>query len=87
MPNERQCVVLEDDVTGTMKLPNQTEMISLNGFDCSDADIDFAIDNQLADKQFRLVYDDEPEWDEPEIPEDCPENELDEVCSIYSFTY
>ena len=86
-PYERECVRLEDSITGAMKLPNQAEIISLKSFDCQNADINFAVDNQLADKQFRLIYDDEPEWDEQVIPEDCPENELDEVFNIYSSTY
>jgi hypothetical protein len=39
--------------------------------------IDFSVDNQLADKDFRLIYDDEPDWDEPEMPVECPENEVE----------
>jgi hypothetical protein len=82
-PDERQHVVQDDDVTGITKLPDKTENIVLNSFDyCNIADIDFAIDNQLADKAFRLVYDDDPEWDtpewdQPEIPDECPEKELE----------
>ena len=78
VPNERQRVTITDDVTGTTKLADETEDIYLSGFDfCDEADIDFAVDNHLTDKEFRLVYDDEPEWDEPEIPENCPVNELE----------
>jgi hypothetical protein len=62
-----------------MRLMNETEMITLSGFDYNNADIDFAIDNQLTDKEFKIIYDDEPEWDEPEIPEDCPDNEFEIV--------
>ena len=82
IPNERQRVVHKDDITGIIKLPDKTENIFLRSFDfCDEADIDFAVDNHLADKDFRLVYDDEPEWDEPEIPENCPENEF-EPCLV-----
>ena len=82
MPNERQRVVCTDDVTGTTKLPDEIENILLRSFDfCDEADIDFAVDNQLADKKFRLIYDDEPEWDEQEIPVNCPENEF-EPCLV-----
>jgi len=79
-PAERQQVVVEDDLTGIMKLPNKKENIILSGFDFRNlADIDFAVDNQLTDKEFRLVYDDDPEWDETEKPIDCPENEFEKA--------
>ena len=82
-PDERKQVVIEDDITGTISLPGKTENITLKSFDyCNFADIDFAVDNQLADKEFKLVYDDEPEWDNPEMPEDCPENEKETTYKI-----
>ena len=85
MPDEKQKVVREDDVTGTMELPDKTEDIYLKSFDyCDLADIDFAVDNLLADKEFKLVYDDEPEWDEPEMPEDCPKNEKEIAHKIFT---
>ena len=81
IPDERQKVVKVDDVKGTMSIPNKTENIALQSFNyCDLADIDCAVDNQLTDKEFRLVYDDEPEWDEQEMPEDCPVNELEIIC-------
>ena len=80
VPDERQRVVHEDDITGVKTLPDETENILLRGFNfCNAADIDFAVDNQLADKEFRFVYDDEPDWDEPEMPVECPENEVEIV--------
>ena len=83
IPDERHKVVRVDDVAGTTSLPDKTENILLSGFNyCKTADIDCAVDNQLADKEFRLVYDDESEWDEPEIPDDCPENECERVYQI-----
>ena len=84
-PNERQHVAFIDDVTGAKRLANETEKITLGSFnyDRYNVDIDFAIVNQLADKEFRLVYDDEPEWYEPETPEDCPENEIEKVSKIH----
>jgi len=79
-PVDRQRVIREEDILGIRfkVLPDETENIYLNCFDFSNkADIDFAVDHHLADKEFRLVYDDEPEWDEPEIPENCPVNEFE----------
>jgi len=82
VPNERQCVTTTDDVTGTTKLADETDDIYLSSFDfCDEADIDFAVDHHLPDKKFRLVYDDEPEWDEQEMPENCPENEFEPCLS------
>ena len=83
-PDERQRVADLDDVTGIKRLPDETENILLKSFDFhDDADIDFAVDNQLTDRKFRLIYDDEPEWDKPEISEGCPENEIEEESSIF----
>jgi len=80
IPDERRQVIKEEDVTGAISLPDRTENISLKSFDyCDLTGIDFAVDNLLADKKFRLVYDDESEWDEPEIPIDCPENKVEKV--------
>jgi len=81
-PDERLRVSGKDDISGITKLPAETEEIKLNSFSFYDAaDLDFAVDNQLADKEFRLIYDDEPEWDEAEIPVGCPEEEVDLVLS------
>ena len=83
-PVDRQRVIREADISGIRfkVLPDETENILLNSFNFGKkADIEFAVDNHLAEKEFRLVYDDEPEWDEPEIPVNCPENEF-EPCLV-----
>jgi len=77
MPGERQCVSSKDDITGVLNFPSESTEISLGGFTSCDVDLDFAVDHQLADREFSLVYDDEPDWNEPEIPEDCPKDELE----------
>ena len=83
-PDERQYVSCKDDITGLKKLPKENEEIKLSSFSYDEkADLDFAIDNQLADKEFRLVYDDDPDWDEPEKPVYCPE---DDFCRKFRFS-
>ena len=76
-PKDRERVANVDDVTGKTKLPDKEENILLNGYNYCDTEIEFAVDNLLSDKEFRLIYDDEPEWDEPELPVGCPENEFE----------
>jgi hypothetical protein len=49
--------------TRTGNEADKEDEVKLDGFECKLASIDFACDNQLADKEFRLIYDDEPEWD------------------------
>jgi len=84
-PDERQHVASKNDVTGEIKFPEETENILLSSFNfCDEADIDFAVNNQLADKEIRLIYDDEPEWDEPEIQGNCPEDEIEKESKIYT---
>ena len=75
MPSERLRAVHDDG-----GLPAETENIRLCSFRFYDADdLDFTVDNELADKEFRLVYDDEPDWGEPEMLVNCPEDELELV--------
>jgi len=71
------------DVVMEKRLSDKTVQIFLCSFRHwqYNEDIYFAVDNQLADREFRLIYDDEPEWDEPEIPEKCPVNEF-EPCLV-----
>jgi hypothetical protein len=58
--DERQRCTHEDAVTGIKKKPDKTEKIKLTGFAYYDrANVDFTIDNKLADKEFRLIYDEE----------------------------
>ncbi|GHT11408.1 hypothetical protein AGMMS4956_04390 [Bacteroidia bacterium] len=50
------------------------EEIKLYGYSKTGIDLDFAVDEQLADMMFRLVYDDDAEWEEddkitPEVPD------------------
>ena len=81
---ERQDVEIRD-VTGAISLPDKTGMIILSGFvlykdfNYIIANVEFYVDNQLEDKEFRLAYDDEAEWDESSVPEDCPEEELETI--------
>ena len=76
--DERKYIASVDNITGIKKLPDENENIRLCSFSFRNtADIDFAIDNQLADKGFRLIYDDEPDWDYTGISAPCPENEFE----------
>ena len=76
-PGEKQNLISEEK-SGQI---SEDEDVSLVGYICKLTDIDFAIDNQLQDKTFCLVYDDEAEWDEPETQDDFPvdENEKTEA--------
>ena len=81
-PDDRRRVTREEDIIGLKfkVFPDETENINLSVFNFgNETGLDFAIDNHLPNKEFRLVYDDDPEWDEPEVPENCPVNEL-ELC-------
>jgi hypothetical protein len=61
MPDQRQKVSKTDDITGEKHSPASDEKISLGSFSNSVTDVDFYEDNQLPDKEFRLIYDDEPD--------------------------
>jgi hypothetical protein len=49
--------------TRTGNKADEKDEVKLDGFECELASIDFACDNQLVDNEFRLIYDNEPEWD------------------------
>jgi hypothetical protein len=64
MPGEKQRCTKIDDVKTSKN--DKNEDITLDSFTSLCASVDFATDNRLKDKEFRLVYDDEDDWDEQE---------------------
>jgi hypothetical protein len=69
--------------TRTGNKAGEEDEVKLDGFECELASIDFSCDNELADNEFRLIYDDEPEWDEPEKEDNVPEDELQVIQSLF----
>ena len=80
-PGDKQHIINEKG-----EKASEDEEVSIGGFGCKLTDIDFAIDNQLQDKTFCLIYDDDVEWVNSEMP-DAPEEKIEEVKFKKSFCY
>jgi hypothetical protein len=40
--------------------PDENHYIKISSFETSKASVEFAVDNNLKDKEFRLIYDSDP---------------------------
>ena len=76
MPNEKQKVNRFNEMTNRIEKPNNNEYICISSFKSLKASVEFAIDHKLNDKEFRLVYDSEPDWGDDEIFVNTPVEKL-----------
>jgi len=63
MPNEKHRVLRKDFLSNKQIEPMEGEFIALVSFENSKCTVDFAIDNNLEDRAFVLIYDSDPDWD------------------------
>jgi hypothetical protein len=78
MPGEKQNVSKTDGFSNKKTIPSQDEYVKLSGFNNITASLEFATDNELKDKEFRLIYDSDPDFDDEEAI-DVPVEELELV--------
>lgn len=78
-PNEKENVTKNNELTNQEEIINKNEEVKIAGFKTTNTDIDFAIDEELNDKEFRLVYDSDAEWDNDDMLIDLPFFEKDLV--------
>jgi hypothetical protein len=62
VPGEKEKLRRINNVTGEITVPEPNEKISLTAFQTEANDLDFAVDENLLDRELRLVYDSEPDW-------------------------
>ena len=79
MPSEKENVNKLNELTNKTEKLNKNEYVIISSFKTSKASVDFAIDFNLNDKEFRLIYDSDPDWDNDETTIDSPVNELHKV--------
>jgi hypothetical protein len=79
MPNEKQKVNRTNELTNKIEKPNDDEYIGISTFETMKASVDFAIDIKLKDKEFRLIYDSDPDWGDDDIIVDSPVNEFEKT--------
>ena len=79
IPNAKKSVFHIDDQTQEHIPVHDDEQIEINGYEAENYALTFAVDNEIADKSFTLMFDDNPDWDddnsdEPDTPLTEPEN-------------
>jgi len=79
MPNEKEKVNRLNELTNKIEKPNKNEYIGISTFETIKTSVDFAIDNNLKDKEFRLIYDSDPDWDEDNLIIDSPVEEFEKA--------
>ncbi|WP_055431322.1 hypothetical protein [Candidatus Symbiothrix dinenymphae] len=75
MHGEKEKCIPRDDKAA---IAGKNGQISLCSFDKAGTSLRFAVDNQLKDKTFRLIYDDDADWGDEE-PVEVPVEELEFV--------
>jgi hypothetical protein len=79
IPNEKQRVAKLNDLTNIIEKPNSKEYVKISGFETMKASLEFAVDVKLKNKEFRLVYDSEPDWGDSFEIIDTPIEKLKKV--------
>src|SRR5690554_4455046 len=75
IPSEKQKVYKLNDLTNKPEKLKDNEYIGISAFETMKASIDFAIDIKLKDKEFRLIYDSDPDWENDDVINDLPVEE------------
>ncbi|OFX50534.1 MAG: hypothetical protein A2066_09330 [Bacteroidetes bacterium GWB2_41_8] len=80
VPGEKDKLYRKDELTEAVVKPLPDEEIRVSGFNSSACSLDFAVANNLSDREFCLIYDSDPEWDNETImPIPIETNEKDIV--------
>jgi len=79
IPNEKERVNRLNELTNKIEKPKENEYIGISTFKTIKASVDFAIDNNLKDKEFKLIYDSDPDWDEDDLIIDSPVEEFEKT--------
>ncbi|GEM_PF-1792528 len=84
VPGEKDKLYRTDELTERILKPQPNENVGVSGFNSAACSLGFAIDNNLNDRKFRLVYDSDPEWnDETGCPNPIETDEKKQKCSIF----
>ena len=60
---ERRKVIRKNELSNLAELPSDDDIIELSTFKSNNCSLDFAINENLSDKEFLLIFDSEPDWD------------------------
>jgi len=76
IPGEKQKLYRMDELTNKRIEPQEMEEVSIFSYKSDFGSVEFAIDEDLGDKEFLLIYDSDPDWEDGSINENPVEDEL-----------
>lgn len=62
VPGEKEKLHHVNELTHEVSYPKLNEKVGINQFSTTNCSLEFAVDDQLEDKEFVLVYDSDPDW-------------------------
>ena len=62
VPGEKEKLHHVNELTNEVSYLKFNEKVGINQFSTGNCSLEFAVDDQLEDKEFVLVYDSDPEW-------------------------
>lgn len=75
IPGEKQKLHRIDELTNKIIQPQEIEEVSIFSYKSDFCSVEFAIDENLSDKDFLLIYDSDPDWGDDSINKIPVENE------------
>ena len=72
---EKQKLYRKDELLNQRLIPADTEEVGIIAYESDNANVDFAIDENLSDKEFLLIYDSDPDWGDDSITKNPVEDE------------
>lgn len=67
-PEERKKLLQKNSMTGEILKPKEGEEVGISAFIVVNCELDFAVDEKLEDREIRLVYDSDPDWEDENNP-------------------
>jgi hypothetical protein len=75
IPGEKQKLHRIDELTNKIIQPQEIEEVSIFSYKSDFCSVEFAIDENLSDKDFLLIFDSDPDWGDDSINKIPVENE------------
>jgi len=76
IPGEKQNLHRIDELTNKLIQPQEIEEVSIFSYESDFCLVEFAIDENLSDKDLLLIYDSDPEWEDNSIKENPVEDSV-----------
>jgi hypothetical protein len=78
-PGEIDKLKKTDELTNKTSKPSKNEYVGVSSFETKRCSLDFAVNEDLENKQFNLIYDTDADWDDGDIILDVPVEKEEKV--------